>query len=937
MPGARLPGPTFADVLFGRDGELKLIGAFLGRARSAGAPLLLVGEAGIGKTALLDAAVRMASARGFRILQTNGAEFEAGRNFSALHQVLLPLRCEYGQVNPAHRKALSVALGLGGGPSPDLLTVSCAVLDLLRQTAVAHPLLIVVDNLPWLDRASATVLGFVARRLGGSSIGLLAAARSGHETFFGHSGLPEQELGPLDEASASALLGAHFPGLAPGVGDRLLAEARGNPLALLELPAALSGPQLAGLQALPAALPLGRRMRALFTARLWALPAQTRHLLLMAALDCTGDLRVLDTAGARGLEDLAAAERARLVSVRGNPRRLVFRQPLTRCAVVELATETERRAAHRALAVLWSDQLQRRAWHLAGAASGPDEEVAALLEQAAHRALHTENAAAARAVLTRAADLSPQPVDRGRRLAEAAYIEAEATGELSSASALLCDARRSDLRLRGSLHAAAAAAYVVLNDDGDLATAHRLLSGAIQTADHGYDAHDGGLIEAMHTLALLCWFSGTPQAWEPFYDALARLRPAPPDVLSVMAKTLPDPARTASAALGEFDALAAALYVEDDPARINRIGSAAVYLDRLTDVRSGAWRLVQHGRTGGPARRHLVSLIHLCLDDFQTGQWEESRQLAVEGLAVCEEHGYQSFRWYFLFIQAMLAAALGDHDTSRGFADSITQWAAPRGVRLAEARALHARILSAIGREDFEVAYQHAVVLSPAGTLASHVPHALWVAFDLVEAATRTGRHVEAAAHVTAMEAANLAAISPRLSLLQHGAAAITAPDSDAARLFERALSVPGVARWPFDMARVQLAYGERLRRSRATAESRIQLAAALEVFERLGALPWADRASTELRAAGQTKVRSSHQVRQELTSQEQEIAMLAATGLSNKEIAQRLFLSPKTIGNHLFRIFPKLGITSRAALRDALASAPDGQPAVKAPARQAP
>jgi 4-hydroxyphenylacetate 3-monooxygenase len=276
-------------------------------------------------------------------------------------------------------------------------------LELIRRAAVDGPLLVVVNDVPWLDRASAAV--------------------------------------------------------------RLLAEARSNPLAQL--------------------------------------PARTRHLLLMAALDGTGDLRVLgDT---HGFADLAAAERERLVSVSGNPRRLVFRHPLTRSAVVELATEAERRAAHRSLARVWHEQPDRRAWHLADAACGPDETVAALLEQAARRTLRRSDSTVALASLTRAAQLSPHPADRGRRLAEAAYVGAEAAGELSSASALLADARRSEVPLNGCLHAAAASVFLLLSEDGDLATARRLLAGAIRITDHGYDAHDSGLIEALHTLALLCW------------------------------------------------------------------------------------------------------------------------------------------------------------------------------------------------------------------------------------------------------------------------------------------------------------------------------------------------------------------------------------------------------------------------------------------------
>ncbi|HET6190220.1 MAG TPA: AAA family ATPase, partial [Trebonia sp.] len=410
-PGAGAP-------LVGRSRELSRVGAFLDEVRANGASLLITSELGAGKTALLDAAARLASAAGFRVVRAVGTEFEAGVSYGALNQLLLPLREEFGRVSPACRDALDVALGFGQGPAPDRLAVSNATLELLNMAASSQPVLVIVDDVQWLDRASAAVLGFVARRLAGGRAGFLGALCSGLESFFERAALPVLELGPLDEDSASALLGARFPALAAGVRERLLGEARGNPLALLELPAALSEAQRSADTALPGVLPLGHRLQALFAARVRELPARTRRVLLRAALDGTGDLRVLSTAGSPALEDLAAAERARLVSVEGNPRRLVFRHPLTRSVVVELATEGERRAAHQELAGFWQDRPERRAWHLAESADGPDEEVASLLEQAAHRVLHRGDATGAIAALTRAAELSPEASSRARRLAE---------------------------------------------------------------------------------------------------------------------------------------------------------------------------------------------------------------------------------------------------------------------------------------------------------------------------------------------------------------------------------------------------------------------------------------------------------------------------------------------------------------------------------------
>jgi DNA-binding CsgD family transcriptional regulator len=597
---------------------------------------------------------------------------------------------------------------------------------------------------------------------------------------------------------------------------------------------------------------------------------------------------------------------------------LAFRHPLIRSAVVELSTHDERRRAHRALAEVLDEEPERRAWHLAEATLAPDEQVASLLEEAAHLVLSRGDAVGAVARLIRAGELSLAGTDKGRRLAEAAYIVGEMTGELSSASILLDSARQADPMLGRSLHAAAAAVFVLINGEGDVDTAHRLLVGAIETSDHGYKADNAGLIEALHSLLLLCWYGGRPELWGPFYKALSRLTPQPPPHLSVLSKTFPDPVRTAVAALDEFDALARALPGERDPTKIIRMGQAAVYVDRLADSREGAWRLVRLGREGGAARRHLVALMIICLDDFPTGQWEEAQELADEGLAVCEAHDYRFFAWYFLYIQAVLSAVHGEYDISHAIADRMTRWAVPRGVRTAALFAHHPRALCALGQSDFEAAYRYATALSPAGTLAPYVPHALWVTFDLVEAAMRTNRLLEASAHVAAMIEANMAALSPRMALLQGASTAIAAPESSAVELFERALSIPGVDRWPFEMARVQLAYGERLRRSRDTTKSRQHLGAALAVFQRLGAAPWVSRASNELRATGQAP-RTLGAAEPGLTPQENEIALLAAAGLTNKQIAERLYLSPRTVSAHLYRIFPKLGITSRAALRDAL------------------
>ncbi|MGI5144026.1 AAA family ATPase [Streptomyces sp. CA-106110] len=926
-------GQTATDTLIGRSRDLKRIHDLLGLGAEGGA-LLLSGQAGVGKSAVLDAVAEAASATGARVLRATGTQFEADCSYSGLNQVVLPLQEAMDCLEDTYRDALRVALGFESGPPPQRLVVSNATLVLLQKAAADQPLLVVIDDLPWIDRPSAAVLDFVARRMTGSKVSLLAAARSESPALHESGGLQEYRLAPLDKEAADHLLTTRFPSLAGRVRQRLMTAAQGNPLALLELPTALRAAQLAALEELPAVLPLPRRLGELFGSRIAGLPEGAQRLLLLAALEGTGDLGVLQAAARQAgpgdaLDDLAPAERARLVHIDLGSRRLTFRHPLVRSAAVETAASGARHAAHRALAHTLAEQPERQAWHLGEATLEPDEHVAALLEHTARLTLQRGDAVGSVRTLTRSATLTPHGPDRGRRLAEAAYIGAESTLSLHSAQALLDDARQADPAVQVSLHSAAAAAVLLLNGGSDLDTAHRLLVGAIEDTPHRYDAQDTALVDALHLLLLICFYGGRQELWPPFYAALEQLRPKCPPTLSAAAKTFSDPARTGAAAREELDRLLAQLPQQTDPVEIARTGTAAVYLDRLGDVREAAWRVVQQGRAGGSARRHLAGLMHLCLDDYHVGMWDEAQQLADEGSRLCDDYGYTFFSWYYQAIRAMVAAARGDQETCQTAVDRITRWATPRKVHGALHYAQHAATVAALGSGDFSSAYQHATAISPAGQLASHAPHALWVMMDLVEAAIRTGRQEEAVRHVRAMQDADVAALSPRLALATQASAALCTPeDAEAVRLFEKALDIPGADRWPFDLARVQLSLGERLRRMRATEKSRKPLGVALATFERLGARPWADRAGKELRAAGANTRHARQERTHTLTPQEMEIARLAASGLTNKQIAERLFLSHRTIGAHLYQIFPKLGITSRAMLRDALdsAAAPDAR-----------
>lgn len=387
--------------------------------------------------------------------------------------------------------------------------------------------------------------------------------------------------------------------MSPAARRRVAAQARGNPLALVELPAALDDDQRESRAPVPAVLPLGRRLQELFAARVHDLPAPTRELLLLAALDGTGDLATVEAAAGRsGLIDLEPAERARLVRISDVPRRLTFQHPLIGSAVVAQAFGADRRGAHRALADVLTDQPERRAWHLGEATVTPDETVAAQLQRAARLRLARGDALGAVAALTRAAELSPAPADVSRRLAEAAYIGADSGGELADASRLLAGARRVDPGGPQPLHAAAASAFLLLNGECDIDTAHRLLTGAIEAGDHGWDAGDDALVEALFTLCTLCWYSGDPDKWQPLIQALDRLTPEPPDLLRVCVDTFADPARTGLRALPDLRALLAG--VGSDPTHVVRVGTCAVYPDLLADVRDASYRWSSRGVRAPP-------------------------------------------------------------------------------------------------------------------------------------------------------------------------------------------------------------------------------------------------------------------------------------------------------------------------------------------------
>jgi DNA-binding CsgD family transcriptional regulator len=662
---------------------------------------------------------------------------------------------------------------------------------------------------------------------------------------------------------------------------------------------------------------------------------------LLAALDTDASLTTIQTAAqcSSDVEDLAPAWQANLVHDDTATGHLSFRHPLIRAAIVRAALPGERRAAHQAMAAALVDKPERRAWHLAEAATGPDEAAARALDEAALSAWRRGNlsvaadqasdeaavsdrrragAAAAVAALVRAGGLSPYPADRSRRLVEAAYL-ATITGRLEQVNWLLADAGQAPDSPSGLVVAATAR---LLAHEGDVNAAHQLLARAF---DHLADAAEtnswdhNGILSA---LGLVSLYTLRPEPWELLNTAMARFAPEAVAPFRLCYDAYVHPARASDSIRERLADGFMALPTDAAPWQIMPLAYAALAMDALSDYRYLVRRMIERERDGGAIQMVISGLMLLSHDSYARGEWDEAEDLAREGLELASAYGYHLLEGHLRAILAAGAALRGDMDLARAGSERTTAWAMPRGIERSEAYAWSVRRIAAMGQGDYEEAYVQASRVAPPGTPSSGVP-GRWMVLDLVEAAVHTGRIDQARAHVGAAQQAGIHDISPRTALSTAGAAALAADDDDAGALFEAALSLPEAARWPWEHARIQLAYGQWLRRTRDP-RARQHLRSALETFDRIGAKAMAERAREELRATGVATTRPDTPM-SALTGQERQIAELAATGLSNKQIGERLFLSHRTVGSHLHRLFPKLGITSRVALRAALeAMAPD-------------
>jgi DNA-binding CsgD family transcriptional regulator len=905
-------------MLYGRDRERTLIGELLDAARqSRSGTLVVLGEPGVGKSALLlDARER---AGDMHVLDARGVESESELPFAALDQLLRPALRLLDRLPGPQAAALRGSLGLEDRVADQRFLVFSACLTLLSELAERRPVLCLVDDAHWLDRASAEALRFVARRLHSEGIVILFAARESEVKSFAAEDLPTLLLEGLDVEAAARLLsnGAGIDA-SPSVRERLVAQTGGNALALLEVPSALTPEQLAGAEPLPDALPITRHVESIFLERVERLPDEARRFLLLAAADDSENAALVARAfGGVGASTgtLDVVEQAGLVNVHGT--KLEFRHPLVRSAVYEAATSAERRAAHRALALALADddeQADRRAWHLAASALDHDETVVRALEEAAERAEGRGGYVAASRALERAAALSANGRDRGRRLVGAARLASVVAADEHAVPL----ARQALPLVAESLERAEIARVFALADirrGRPLDALPTLLEAAQEVAGTDYR-------KALELLVFAMWSTsdGGDLAGQlevartaagivvPADDEWARFIVDYVEGCGAMAagdaaRGVPLLERAIDWASASHDervvywASAGALWLGDDE-RASDLAQHSASLARKT------------GSIGVLAAALGVRASQL----FLAQQLDEAAHAASEGVRLARELRADNLVPLPLGILAGTAAIRGHDEEARRLAEETLELGRAHGLVLRIGAATRALALIDLGRGRWAEALERLETLD--GVVSDHgvALITMMAAPDRIEAAVRAGRPERARQVLEDFETwADLAGapwVLPRVVSCR----ALMSDGDEATKHFEEALELGADAR-PFDLPRIHLLYGEHLRRERRRTESRERLRAALEGFEALRAEPWAERARTELRASGATARRRDPSTVDELTPQELQIARFVAEGLSNKEVAAQLFLSPRTIDYHLRNVFAKLGIKSRTQL----------------------
>jgi DNA-binding CsgD family transcriptional regulator len=904
-------------VLLGRTGEQRRIAALLECAREGtSATLVLVGEAGIGKTALLEYAA--AQAADFQIARARGVESETELPFVGLLDLCRPFLGLLDRLEPQQAAVLRVTFGLRGEQEATGFAIGAATLSLLAAAAEDEPLLLLVDDAHWLDRGSADALAFAVRRLRADAVAALIATRPAEGRPYSRRDLPDLELAGLDEAAATQLLAREGATLDSASTRAILDLAAGNPLALLELPSEARA-LIGGAEPVR----LGTRLERAFAGRVDALPEATRHAVLLAAVSDIAELHVLRAALEQlglSLAELEPAESARLVSLGGGV--LQFRHPLVRSAIYHAADPVERRRAHAAMAsVLGQDE--RAAWHLAAAALGPDEVAAEALERAAKTARRRSGFTAAAAAFERAARLSEERSRRARRLtagADAAWLGGGTSHALALLEEAIVDTHAAPAR-GALLHTRGTIEHFV----GDATRAHRTLEEAAELL--AVEDPRQACLSLTEAVGSALFVGEVERAVSLGQRALAiadaerldqRLFASVPRGASLLLAGRPEEGlpflmRAVDAIRGDV--------LEDDPRNLTWAALAGWWVgDGELMVRKATGAVEWAREHAAPALLPWAGML-LGLGLIMTGRWREARAALVEGVEAGRLTSQEGHLAMVLSALAWLDAAQGRADDCRSEVEEGIAIAERLGLVWFRNWLLHALVMLELGLgvdEDSPGVKRLRDSLAERGLRDPPTPPlSSWP--NLIEALLRLD-DVAGAEELFTPYAAEAERLGEPLPLaLAERCRALRGGVNSFEDHCERAVALHAFAPNEFEAARTLLVYGERLRRSGRRIDAREQLRAALAVFERLEAEPWAERTRAELRATGERLRKRDPASRDELTSQEVQIALVVAGGKTNREAGAQLFLSPKTVEWHLGNIFHKLGVRSRAELARAL------------------
>jgi DNA-binding CsgD family transcriptional regulator len=923
-------------VFVGRERERARIDRLLQDARSGrSSALLLQGEAGIGKTALVRWAIGCAA--DMRVLRARGIETESDIPYAGLAELVTPLLDRLDDIPDVQAGALRGALALGPAVTHDRFTVPAGLLSLLAVAAEEQPVLAVIDDAQWLDEPSLEAFLFAGRRLGAEGIAMLGAIRDGPVATTEVPWLERMLIAPLADGEAREVLSSGTTDrMSPAVAERLVSTAAGNPLALLEIPRLLSDGQRAGREPLEEPLRAGTGVERAFRRALDELGDGPRRALLIAATAHSGRLAVIVPALERAgldVDDLRAAEG--LVSIEDDE--VEIRHPLLRSTAYHAAGPADRRAAHAALAASSAGGSPERAWHLAACAVAPDEDVAAALEAAALDARGRGAHATAARDFGRAAQLTPEDEPRARRLLEAA-TDAARSGAADHAFALLGEAARLTTDPLLSADVQRMTGHVEMRRGSPLVAHDLLLTEAERVRSRDPRRAAAMFLEASVTHML----TGDLHALIGTAEHARALATSADPAVELLATVVIGEAHLALGDVAQGDGMLSACepyLLEADPlAIVEVVGMAAhssIWIEKWDRAQRILDRLLAAARDASAVSALIYPLAARAHLDYRLGRWGGARAGAAESVELAQDTGQLPHLAQSLAALAQVEAAMGQDECREHVTEGLALVA--RFHADATEPYLHAalgllelglgRVPEAIA--SLETARQVAERLQVQPAVVQYAP-------DLIEGYVRAGRRDDAEALVAWLDAAAKHTGSRWAAASVARSRGLLAEDAEMRARFEAALALHDGLPMPFDRARTLLAFGERLRRARHRAEARGPLKEALDVFERLGARAWAERARAELRATGERQARRSESAAEQLTPHELQIAVLVAQGMTNREAAAALFLSPKTIEYHLGQIYRKLDVRGRAQLARLMAmELPDGErdPAVLASA----